>query len=49
MKSAFRKYRSGAGDRFFKVDTDLKTHCGEIRNISSPLKKAIDLMEKSSK
>jgi len=49
MKSAFRKYRSGAGDRFFKVDTDLKNHCGEIRNISGPLKKAIDLMEKSSK
>ena len=49
LTQAFITYQSGVVDRFFKVDTDLKNLCGEVRKISDPLKKALEDMERSAK
>lgn len=37
VKRSFRSYRRRASDRFFRVDVDLKTLCGELRQVGQPL------------
>ncbi len=45
VKRAFRSYRRRAGDRFYRVDVDLKTLCGELRKIGAPLASVLGMIE----
>jgi hypothetical protein len=36
IKEAFWRYRRQAGDRFFRVDTDLKRLCDRLRQFRNP-------------
>jgi hypothetical protein len=45
IKRAFRSYRRRAGDRFYRVDVDLKTLCGELRKIGAPLASVLGMIE----
>jgi hypothetical protein len=37
IKQSFRRYRRQAGDRFYRVDVDLKRTCDDLRTIVAPL------------
>jgi CHAT domain-containing protein len=37
IKQCFRRYRRQAGDRFYRVDIDLKRTCDDLRKIVEPL------------
>jgi hypothetical protein len=45
IKRSFRNYRRRAGDRFFRVDIDLKTLCGELRQVGAPLASVLKMIE----
>ncbi|MBI3244488.1 MAG: hypothetical protein HYZ49_19585 [Chloroflexi bacterium] len=45
VKRTFRSYRRRAGDRFYRVDVDLKTLCGELRKIGAPLASVLGMIE----
>ncbi|HLF03090.1 MAG TPA: hypothetical protein VI547_14000, partial [Anaerolineales bacterium] len=45
IKRSFRSYRRRAGDRFFRVDIDLKTLCGELRLVGQPLASVLKMIE----
>jgi hypothetical protein len=37
IRQAFRNFRHEAGSRFYKIDLDLNTLCGELRQVGQPL------------
>jgi hypothetical protein len=37
LKQSFRRYRRQAGDRFYRVDVELKRTCDDLRKIVEPL------------
>lgn len=45
VKRYFRSYRRRAGDRFFRVDMDLKRLCGNLRIVGEPLVSVLRLIE----
>lgn len=45
VKRSFRSYRRRASDRFFRVDVDLKTLCGELRLVGQPLASVLRMIE----
>lgn len=45
IKRAFRSYRRRASNRFYQVDGDLKSICGELRKIGLPLASVLRMME----
>lgn len=45
VKRSFRSYRRRASDRFFRVDVDLKTLCGDLRLVGQPLAAILKMVE----
>lgn len=45
VKRSFRNYRRRAGDRFYRVDVDLKALCSELRKIGGPLASVLGMIE----
>ena len=45
VKRSFRNFRRRAGDRFFRIDVDLKTLCGELRLVGQPLASVLKMIE----
>jgi hypothetical protein len=45
VKRGFRSYQRRVTDRFYRVDIKLKTLCGEMRQISSPLAAVLEVIE----
>jgi hypothetical protein len=45
IKRSFRSFRRRASDRFFRVDVDLKTLCGELRQVGQPLASVLKMIE----
>ena len=45
IKRCFRSYRRRASNRFFQVDVDLKSICGELRKIGTPLASVLGMIE----
>ncbi len=45
IKRAFTGYRRRASNRFFQVDADLKSLCGELRKVGAPLSTVLRMME----
>jgi hypothetical protein len=45
VKRSFRNYRRRVGDRFYRVDVDLKALCGELRKIGGPLASVLRMIE----
>ncbi len=41
----FRNYQRRATDRFFRVDIDLKSQCGNLRQIGLPLASVLEILE----
>ncbi|MGE5248714.1 MAG: CHAT domain-containing protein [Bacteroidota bacterium] len=48
-RRAFRKFSTVAGDRFFKVDCNLKDLCDDIAKISEPLQKVMESVGRTDK
>ncbi|MDX2241454.1 MAG: hypothetical protein NW224_12285 [Leptolyngbyaceae cyanobacterium bins.302] len=45
IRRFFRTYRRRAGDRFYRVDVDLKRLCGELRTVGDPLASVLRMIE----
>ena len=45
VKRGFRSYQRRVTDRFYRVDVRLKTLCGEMRQIGSPLAAVLEVIE----
>jgi hypothetical protein len=45
VKRGFRNYQRRVTDRFYRVDIKLKTLCGEMRQIGSPLAAVLEVIE----
>ena len=45
MKQSFRRYRSQAGNRFYRIDSILKELCDELRQIDGPLAFVVRMLE----
>jgi hypothetical protein len=45
LKRCFRSFRRRASDRFFRVDVDLKSVCGELRTVGEPLASVLRMIE----
>jgi hypothetical protein len=45
VKRSFRMFRRRASERFFRVDIDLKTVCGELRLVGQPLAAVLRIIE----
>jgi hypothetical protein len=45
IKRTFGKYRRHASNRFFQVDVDLKSICGELRKVGMPLSAVLRMIE----
>jgi hypothetical protein len=45
IRAAFRRYRRQAGDRFFRIDADLKRLCDRLRQFGDPLNELQHMFE----
>ena len=45
IKRCFRSFRRRASNRFFRVDVDLKSVCGELRMVGEPLASVLGMIE----
>jgi hypothetical protein len=45
VKRSFRSFRRRTSDRFFRVDVDLKTLCGQLRLVGQPLASVLKMIE----
>ncbi|HEY0372732.1 MAG TPA: hypothetical protein VGD79_12060, partial [Thermoanaerobaculia bacterium] len=44
MIRAFRRFRQKAAMRFFQLDRDLKTQCGELGEVGKPLAHIVEAL-----
>ncbi|HMO56557.1 MAG TPA: CHAT domain-containing protein [Roseiflexaceae bacterium] len=44
VKHFFRRFRRQAGDRFYRIDVDLKRMCDELRKVGEPLASVLRMM-----
>jgi hypothetical protein len=45
IRQLFQRYRRQAGDRFYRVDSDLKRLCDELREVGEPLASVLRMIE----
>lgn len=45
VKRCFRSFRRRAGERFYRIDTELKRLCGNLRIVGEPLASVLRMME----
>jgi hypothetical protein len=45
VRRSFRSYQRRAADRFYRVDIELKTLCGSLRQIGTPLASVLRMIE----